>query len=120
MKLKILGAAFLITSLTPVVPALSASLQSQIAAYDAEDCAPVVEQKISAQSIDPQQISKIEYITIHKNPGDDFGEEFEYEGWISFKTCKGNYVVSMDRACFIKQAYATYECDANGVPTQNQ
>ncbi|MBL4740904.1 MAG: hypothetical protein JKY12_07905 [Sneathiella sp.] len=118
MKLKILGMAFLLTALTPATPTFATSLQSQIAAYDAEDCAPVVEQELSAQSIDPKKISKIEYITIHKNPGDDFGEDFEYEGWISFDTCKGNYVVNMDRACFINQAYATHECKIEGIPTR--
>ncbi|MEH6402844.1 MAG: hypothetical protein V7750_05680 [Sneathiella sp.] len=120
MKLKILGAAILIASFAPTLPALSASLQSQIAAYDAEDCAPVVEQELNTQSIDTNKISKIEYITVRQNPSDDYGENYDYEGWVSFNTCKGNYVVSMDRACFIKQAYATYECDAKGIPTRQK
>lgn len=117
MKLKTLSTALLIAFLYPTLPSIAGSLQSQIAAYDAEDCAPVVEQELASQSIDTSKISKIEYITIFQNPSDDFGEDYDYEGWVSFNTCKGNFVVSMDRSCFIKQAYSTYACKTQGIPT---
>ncbi len=100
-----------------LIPTLASanSLQSMIAAYEAADCAPVVEQEIKDRKIDQTTIRKIEYITIQLSPSDDFGEDYDYEGWINFSSCKGNYVISMDKACFIKQSYATHECLKKGI-----
>ncbi len=95
-------------------PAAAKSLQSTISAFEARDCAPVVDHLIDKQSIRRSDIVKIEYLTIQINPGDDFSEEYDYESWISFGSCKGNYVISMDRACFIKHSYATHECNRKG------
>ncbi len=99
-------------------PAAAQSLQSTISAFEASDCAPVVDHVIDKHSIDRSDIVKIEYLTIQINPGDDFAEEYDYESWISFGSCKGNFVISMDRACFVKQSYATHECNQKGVYDQ--
>lgn len=112
-KIPILTAA-LASMLVPTLVSAN-SLQSMIAVYEAADCAPVVEQEIKDRRIDHTTIKKIDYITIQINPSDSFGEEYEYEGWINFSSCKGNYVISMDKACFIKQSYATHECLKKGI-----
>ena len=99
-------------------PASANSLQSTISAFEARDCAPVVDQVIEENAINRSDITKIEYLTIQINPGDDVAEEYDYEGWISFGSCKGNYVVSMDRVCFVQKAYATHECNLKGAYRQ--
>lgn len=96
-----------------VFPAVSGSVQSNIAAYEAEDCAPVVEDKLSSLSIRQDQIKRINYITRFYNPGDD-GETYEFESWISFASCPGNLVINMNNACVVNQMYAKGGCMKNG------
>lgn len=111
---RILFGVILATALSfQAFPALSGSVQSSIAAYDAEDCAPVVEDKISSLSIHQDQIKRINYITIQYNPSDD-AEVYEYESWISFASCPGNLVINMDNACFVNKMYAKGGCTKNG------
>ncbi|WP_169543234.1 hypothetical protein [Sneathiella aquimaris] len=90
--------------------AMAASLQSEIAAYTAEDCAPVVQQHMTEVGIDPKHVEKIDYLTIHKNPGDNAGEDYEFQSWINFSSCQGNYVIMLDRSCFIQQSYFYGRC----------
>ncbi len=94
-------------------PAISGSIQSTIAAYEAEDCAPVVEDKLNSLSISQDQIKRINYITIQYNPSNDV-EIYEYESWISFASCPGNLVIKMDNACFVNRMYARGGCTKSG------
>ncbi|USG61823.1 hypothetical protein NBZ79_02400 [Sneathiella marina] len=89
-------------------------LPGGIAAYDAEDCAPVVEQEIDRLSIDRSNITKIEYIKSYISMG-EIGELYDYEGWLSFKNCKGNYVVKMNRSCQIQAIYPRNECQLDKI-----
>ncbi|TNE38236.1 MAG: hypothetical protein EP348_05200 [Alphaproteobacteria bacterium] len=84
-------------------------LQKSIAAYDAKDCAPVVEQELDKEKIDRDKISKIDYIKDVISDSES-GEEYNYQGWVSFKGCGGNYVVNMNRYCQIKTTFATGSC----------
>ncbi|MCG8492492.1 MAG: hypothetical protein MI743_12810 [Sneathiellales bacterium] len=86
------------------------SVQSTLSVYEAQDCKPVVDKMLSRQDIDRSQLTKIEYITIEVKPGEDFGEDYIYEAWLNFGSCTGNMVISMDRACFIRQSYKTGTC----------
>ena len=93
------------------------SIQSSLSVYDAEDCAPVVEEHLEKHSIDRTKIKVIDYITQYLQAGER-GEEKEYEAWVSFSTCKGNMVFSLDRQCYIQQTFNTYECRSEGLPTK--
>ncbi|MEH6524583.1 MAG: hypothetical protein V7723_00810 [Sneathiella sp.] len=89
-------------------------LPGSIAAYDAEDCAPVVEQEIDRLSIDRTNMTKIEYLKVNIVMG-EIGEQYDYEGWLSFKNCKGNYVVKMNRNCQIQSVYPRNECQLDKI-----
>lgn len=89
-------------------------LPSSIAAYDAEDCAPVVEQEIDRLSIDRSNLTKIEYIKVHISTG-RIGRQYDFEGWLSFKNCKGNFVIKMNRSCQIRSAYPRTECQLDKI-----
>ncbi len=95
--------------------AQAGSIQSNISAFEAEDCKPVVEDYLDRKNIDRSQIKLIEYITIHLSGG-EFGEQKDYEGWVSFKGCKGNLIIKMNRGCFIQTDYVTNQCNAQGLP----
>jgi hypothetical protein len=106
-------------SLAIVVPFLSACAESDylpgtIAAYDAIDCAPVVEQEITERSIDRENITKIEYLKTAVFEG-EIGEQYDYEAWLSFKNCKGNFVVKMNRSCQVNTVYPRYECQLDKI-----
>ncbi|MEX0583329.1 MAG: hypothetical protein WD185_06635 [Sneathiella sp.] len=92
-------------------------LPKKIAAFGPEDCKPVVEQEIDRIAIDRSKISKIEYLTYHISEGED-GEEYNYQGWLSFNNCKGNYVVDMNRLCQIQAAYPRGNCKTEDILAQ--
>lgn len=106
-------AALMPTVLATTVQA--SSIQSNISAFIAEDCKPVVVDYLDRHNIDRSQIKLIEYITILLSGG-EFGEEKSYEGWVSFKSCTGNLVIKMDRSCFIQTDYVTNQCKTKGLP----
>lgn len=93
------------------------SIQSGIAAYEALDCKPVVEDYLDRKSIDRSQIKVIDYVTDYLQ-GSEVGDEKEYEAWVSFNSCKGNLTIIMDRDCYIERDYLTNECRAKGAPTK--
>jgi len=95
--------------------AYSQSIQSGISAYEAEDCAPVVQDYLEKHSVAQSSIKAIDYVTTYITGGSDAGEEEDYEAWVSFNNIKGNLVIRMDRACFISQAYTTYNYKLKGV-----
>ena len=90
-------------------PAYADSLQSHIAAYEPEDCAPVVDQVVAERKIIEKNILKLQYLTYYVTAGED-GEDFNYQAWFSFKNCKGNYVINMNSACQIISTWGTYDC----------
>ena len=102
-----------------ILPSLvtAASLQSKISAFDAEDCAPVVEDYLDRHSVDLSKITTIDYITQFLQ-GSGVGNEKEFEAWVSFSSCKGNLAIIMDMGCHITRAYPTYTCDSQGLPTR--
>ena len=106
-------AALMPTAIATAVQA--GSIQSSISAFTAEDCKPVVDDYLDRHKIDRNQIKLIEYIT-NELSGGEFGEEKEYEGWVSFKGCTGNLVIRMNRNCFIQGDFVTNECKAKGLP----
>jgi len=107
-------------SLLLLSPMASAdSIQSTLSVYEAKDCEPVVNDALTRKKIDRSRLTKTEYITIELNPGEDLGEDYTYEAWLSFAGCRGNMVISMDRACFIQQTYKTGTCDKIDL-TKNQ
>ncbi|PHQ71348.1 MAG: hypothetical protein COB93_03380 [Sneathiella sp.] len=85
-------------------------LQSGISAYEPEDCAPVVEQHLDRLAFKKEGISKIEYLTSRISEG-PAGEEYNYEAWLSFKNCTGNYAIVMNRFCQISNSYTTGNCE---------
>ncbi|MFC4272168.1 hypothetical protein GQF03_14575 [Sneathiella chungangensis] len=84
-------------------------LPSRIAAYGPEDCKPVVEQEIDRLHIDRQKITKIDYITFYISDSES-GNEYNYQGWINFNNCTGNYVVNMNKSCQILSEYPMGSC----------
>ena len=104
---KLLGIATVVPFLSGCVD--SDYLQGGIAAYDAEDCAPVVEREIDKLSIDRSKITKIDYIKSYVVQG-EIGEQYDFEGWLSFDNCEGNFVIKMNRACQIQTIYPRSEC----------
>ncbi len=110
--------AVMLAALLPALLATSVqadSIQSNISAFEAEDCKPVVEDYLDRHNIDRSQIKLIEYITILLSGG-EFGEEKNYESWVSFASCTGNLVIKMDRGCFIRTDYVTNQCKVKGLP----
>ncbi len=89
--------------------ASAGSLQSHIAAYAPEDCKPVVDQVVSEKRIDKKNISKIQYLTDYVSEGEN-GEILNYQAWFSFKNCRGNYVVNMNKVCQIESTWGTDGC----------
>jgi hypothetical protein len=92
----------------------SGYLPGSIAAYDAIDCAPVVEQEVTKLSIDRENISKIEYLKTAVSEG-EIGERYDFEAWMSFRNCKGNFVIKMNRSCQISTVYPRGECQLNKI-----
>ncbi|MZR29299.1 hypothetical protein [Sneathiella litorea] len=93
-------------------------LQQSIAAFGPEDCEPVVEQQIDRLKIDRNKISNIDYLTYHISEGDS-GEEYNYQGWVSFNNCKGNFVVDMNKSCQILKTYSLGNCRMEDIVAQN-
>jgi|19_taG_2_1085344.scaffolds.fasta_scaffold240303_1 hypothetical protein len=94
------------------------NLQQGIAAFGPEDCKPVVEQQINDTNIDRNKISKIDYLTYYISESDS-GEEYNYQGWISFNSCQGNFVVDMNRSCQIIKTYPMGNCRMEDIVAQN-
>ncbi|WP_340150725.1 hypothetical protein [uncultured Sneathiella sp.] len=92
-------------------------LPANIAAYGPEDCKPVVEQAIDRADIDRSKISKIDYLTYYISES-EAGEQYNYQGWLSFKDCTGNYVVDMNRYCQIQTAYPRGNCRMQDIVAQ--
>ena len=115
MKLKISGAVLSAILTLMVLPAYSSSIQSTLSVFGAEDCAPVVEEKLSALSIKKEQVTEIYYIAKAFGSSED-AEYIEFEGWVSFASCPGNIVINLDNACFISQTYARGGCNISGQP----
>jgi hypothetical protein len=91
------------------------SIQSNLSVFVAQDCEPVVEDYLDRKNINRSEIKSVEYITNYISAG-EFGEEKDFEGWVSFKGCTGNLVIKMDRACYIRTDYVTSQCRSTGVP----
>ena len=92
-------------------------LPASIAAYGPEDCKPVVEQAIDRAKISRSNISKIEYLTYYISES-EAGEEYNYQGWLSFNNCKGNYVVDMNKLCQIETTYPRGNCRIEDIIAQ--
>ncbi|MCF8467557.1 MAG: hypothetical protein K9G33_09170 [Sneathiella sp.] len=84
-------------------------LQKNITANEPEDCKPVVEKEIDRLKIDRSNIEKTDYITYYISQSDT-GEEYNYQGWMHFKNCSGNFVVNMNRFCQIQTTFSTGNC----------
>jgi len=85
-------------------------LPKSIAAYGPEDCAPVVEQKMDQLGIIKDNVSNIDYIKQYYSDS-EAGEEYEFEAWASFKNCKGNFVINMNKSCQISRDYTLGNCE---------
>ena len=92
-------------------------LQKSIAAFGPKDCKPVVEQQIDRLNIERSKISKIEYLTYYISES-DAGEEYNYQGWLSFNSCKGNFVVDMNKSCQIERTYLMGNCRMEDIDAQ--
>ncbi|GLQ05520.1 hypothetical protein [Sneathiella chinensis] len=92
------------------------SIYSTLAPYEPEDCKPVVEQNLKEQNADFNKIYRIEYLTRYLNMSED-AEEYNYEAWVSFGTCTGNYAIIMDKGCMIRRTFLTGQCQQAGIPT---
>ncbi|MAZ03815.1 MAG: hypothetical protein CMN56_11820 [Sneathiella sp.] len=113
-KLAICGLAFFTVSSCTVSDDY---LPASIAAFEAKDCEPVVEQAIDKADIDRGKISKIEYLK-HVISESDAGEEYNYQGWVNFNNCNGNYVVDMNRYCQIQTTYPRGNCKMQDIVAQ--
>lgn len=85
------------------------SLVENIAAFDAKDCQPVVDQEIDRLNIDRSKISQLQYVTNDIDRRKFVGVS-NYQAWLSFNNCKGNYVINMNKACQIETTWGTDEC----------
>ncbi len=99
------------TSMMLISTTQSSTIQSNLSVFVAGDCKPVVEDYLERHSINQSDIKSVEYVTNYISAG-EFGEEKDFEGWVSFKNCTGNLVIKMDRACYIRTDYVTGQCNS--------
>ncbi|MDF2365701.1 hypothetical protein [Sneathiella sp.] len=92
-------------------------LQQNIAAFGPEDCEPVVEQQIDRLKIDRSKITRIDYLTYYISESES-GETYNFQGWLDFNNCKGNFVVDMNRSCQIERTYPTGNCRMEDIVAQ--
>ncbi|WP_373088549.1 hypothetical protein [Sneathiella sp.] len=81
----------------------------------AEDCQSQIDAEIAKLQLPPERVKKTFTIEIYNGQGRGGGRIERFEGWVVFKDCKGNLVVTMDRACRQQGNYTTYECQVPGV-----
>ena len=94
--------------------ATSGSLVENIAAFDAKDCEPVVNQEIDKLGIDRSKISQMQYVTNDVDRRKFVGIS-NYQAWLSFKSCKGNYVINMNKDCQIESTWGTDQCKLDDI-----
>ena len=83
-------------------------------AYADDRCAGQIDEEISRFNLTDKTVSKIEIVEIYEGHMDSAAIEY-YEGWVSFKECKGNLVIRMGRSCLFDTAYTTTECNIPGL-----
>lgn len=93
------------------------SIQSTIAAFEAKDCAPVIEAEMKSLGINEGMVTKIDYVDKFFSFSED-NEFYEYEAWIQFSSCPGTLVIVMDNACYINRIYSSRGCTKHGTPTE--
>ncbi|MEX0582605.1 MAG: hypothetical protein WD185_02965 [Sneathiella sp.] len=78
-------------------------------------CQAEIEKEISSLTIPKERIKDVSILNIYDSSGVGGGRIDHIEGWVSFKDCKGNLVISVSTACLPEQNYTTYECRVPGV-----
>lgn len=76
-------------------------------------CAEKIKNHVAKLVSDHASIRKYDFVT----RGGSFGtsQPTGYEGWVSFRNCKGNLVVETNRSCHILQSYTRGNCQVSGV-----
>ena len=73
-------------------------------------CRDVVADRLAELGIESAEVSRIDYIRIPSNRRE--GGVVGVEAWVSFRICRGNLVIIMDRHCRIKRTYGRGDCRA--------
>ncbi len=82
-----------------------------VPAYAAgKPCRDVVADHLAELRIDSAEVLRIDYIRIPSSRQN--GGVVGIEAWVSFRTCRGNLVIIMDRHCRIKRTYGRGDCRA--------
>ncbi len=88
------------------------SIAVGVPAYGAgHACRDVVADRLAELGIDSAEVSGIDYIRI-KSDRRGGGRVVGVEAWVSFRNCRGNLVIIMDRHCRIKRTYGRGDCRA--------
>ncbi len=75
-------------------------------------CEAVVKDRIGQANIDAADIRKVSYIA--RRRAGRSGLSDGVDAWVSFHSCKGSLVISMNRQCHVKQIYTRGDCQFPG------
>jgi hypothetical protein len=110
IKISSLVFGVLVIFSTSIISSQAGSLQGSISAYEPEDCIPVVDEVVENLKIDRNLISDVQYLTDYVSMG-EAGEEVNFQAWLSFATCKGNFAVNMTNVCQVLATFETGDCN---------
>ncbi len=87
---------------------LALALLLGASAYAAGQCEAVVKDRIGQANVDAADVRKVSYL-LQRRAGNS-GLVVGVDAWVSFHSCKGSLVISMNRQCHVKQIYARGDC----------
>ena len=91
---------------------LALTLLLGASAYGAGRCETVVKDRIDQANIDAADVRKVFFI-VQRRAGNS-GLADGVDAWVSFHSCKGSLVISMNRQCHVKQIYTRGDCQFPG------
>jgi|TARA_R110002072_G_scaffold35586_3_gene105161 hypothetical protein len=77
-------------------------------------CGSEIGQILSSLEIPEARMRDVNVLNIYGASGNG-GRIDHVEGWVSFNDCRGNLVISVTTACYLKDIYTTYECRVPGI-----
>lgn len=85
-------------------------------AADTERCARQARFHLSELQLDPNEIDSMRLIA--QIPiSDRAGPEIEgMDAWVRLKSCTGWLIITMSKACYVRQSYTRGDCRVEGLP----
>ncbi|MEH6547267.1 MAG: hypothetical protein V7701_12590 [Sneathiella sp.] len=113
MNLKVARCLVLGISVSTIV-ASSAIADNRGSDWQVTGCEGVVENELASLKLGTLEVDKVRYIVQSSGSFDSDASE-SLDGWVSFKSCKGNLVVKLSQTCQVDSLYTTGECKIEGV-----